>query len=199
VVLYVGTVHILLKYSIFQASSPTRHTTELGRLMKQKFPSAVAVVMYTEGGPDHNCKHTSIRLGRLSLFLELDLDTMVVMHTAPTQSLGNPVERVMSVLNLCLQGVALAREEMCDVYEKQLIKCNGMSSVRRAAEAYEVTSVKQASITEELHPQLKEQQLLLQEEELQDFLLHENHMLEEEELLRHICTTRSAMMMMSWL
>ncbi len=116
--LYVGTVHVFLKDSILQASSPTRHTTELGRLIKKMFPNVVAVVMYSDGGPDHNYKHTSVRLGLLALFLELDLDTVVVMRTAPTQSWGNPEERVMSVLNLGLQGVALARDEMTEVCEK---------------------------------------------------------------------------------
>jgi hypothetical protein len=83
--------------------------------MKKMFPNVVAVVMYTDGEPDHNCKHISVRLGLLALFLELNLDTMVVMRTAPTQSWGNPVERVMHVLNLGLQGVALARDEMTEV------------------------------------------------------------------------------------
>jgi len=113
-----GIVHVFLKDSIFEASCPTRHTTKLGRLMKELYPSAVAVIMYTDGGPDHNCKHMSVRLGLLALFLELDLDTMVLMRTAPTQSWGNPVERVMPVLNLGLQGVALAKKEMAEMYEK---------------------------------------------------------------------------------
>jgi hypothetical protein len=51
VFMYVGTVHVFLKDSIFEASSPTRHTAELGILMKKMSPSAVAVVMYTDGGP----------------------------------------------------------------------------------------------------------------------------------------------------
>ena len=100
--LYSWSVHEFLKDSIFEASSPTRHTAELTRLLNKVFPNTSPVVMYTDGGPDHNCKHTSVRLGTLALFLELDLDTMVVMRTAPTQSWGNPVERVMSVLNLGL-------------------------------------------------------------------------------------------------
>ena len=55
--------------------------------------------------------------GLLALFLELVLDTMVVMRTAPTHSWANPVERVMSVLNLGLQGVALSREVMDEEFE----------------------------------------------------------------------------------
>jgi hypothetical protein len=107
-------VHVFLKDSIFEASCPPRHTAELGRLLKGKYSNALAVIMYTDGGSDHNCKHTSVRLGLLALFWELDLDTMVVMCTASTQSWGNPVERVLSVLNLGLQGVALARDELED-------------------------------------------------------------------------------------
>ncbi len=64
----------------------------------------------------------------------------MVMHTAPTQSWGNPVERVMSLLNLGLQGVALARDELEDeVYEIDFKKCNGMVALRNAAKAYEMS------------------------------------------------------------
>ena len=48
---------------------------ELGRLMKKFYPDAVAVILYTDGGPDHNWKHVSVKLGLLALFMELDLDT----------------------------------------------------------------------------------------------------------------------------
>ena len=78
---YEGIVHIFLKYSIFQTSSPTRHTVEIGKLIKQIFPYAVAIILFTDDGQDHNCKHTSVRLGLLALFRELDLETVVVMRT----------------------------------------------------------------------------------------------------------------------
>ena len=129
----VGNVHVILKDSIFEASSPTRHTAELGMLIKKLYPSAAALIVFTDGGPDHNNKHMSVRLGLLALFLELDIDTMLVMRTAPTQSWANPVERVMSVLNLGLQGVALAREEMDEQYEKEFKKCNGMNVVNNVS------------------------------------------------------------------
>jgi hypothetical protein len=102
ILLCVGNIHILFKDSIFEASSPTMHTPKLGRLMKKMYPTAVAVILYTDDGIAHTCKHTSVRLGLLALFLELDLDTMVVMRMAPTHSLGNLVDMVMSVLNLGL-------------------------------------------------------------------------------------------------
>ena len=73
---------MFVKDSIFEASSPTRHTTELAKLLKTLFPNTIAFVVYTDGETGHNCKHMSVRLCLLALFLELGLDNMVVMHTA---------------------------------------------------------------------------------------------------------------------
>ncbi len=115
-----------LKDSMFEAWSPTRHTAELGLIMKKMFTNATSPFVYTDSGPDHNNKHQSVRLGLVSMFMELDFDTMVVLRTAPTQSWGNPIERVMCVLNLGLQGVAIARDELIgDKFEKVFKKYNG--------------------------------------------------------------------------
>ena len=48
------------------------------------YTNAAIMIICTDGGMDHNNKHTSVRLGLLALFLDLDLDTMVVMRSAPT-------------------------------------------------------------------------------------------------------------------
>jgi len=84
----------------------------------------------------------------------------------------------MFVLNLSLQGVALARDEMAEVYKKEFKKCDSVSSVKKVAKEYEVTLVERIEVTEEQHPQEEEQQELLQEEELQQFFLLENRMIE---------------------
>ncbi len=101
------------------------------------YPQAVGLILFTDGCPYHDNKHTSVRLDLLALFFELDLDTMVVMRILPTQSWASLVEKVMSVLNLGLQGIALARCEMKnDEHEKVFKECNGMSSTRKSAEAF---------------------------------------------------------------
>jgi len=190
--LHIGTVHVSLKDSIFEASSPTRHTTELGRRMKKMFPNAVAVVMYTDGEPHHNCKHMSVRLGLLALFLELDLDTMVAMRTTPTDRWGNPIERVMSVLNLGLQDVALARDEMDnDLYEKYSKKCNGMSVARKIAEAYEGVVVDDTTVVEK---NLEGCVAMIDQQntEADDNWLHmQQQLLEEEEKLSMLVHTKT--------
>jgi hypothetical protein len=119
-------------------------------VLKKEYPNAVAMIIYTDGGLDHNNKHTSVRIGLLALFLELDLDTMVVMRTAPTQSWANPVERGMSVLNLGLQGVALSRREMNEDNEKIFKKCKGVKAVRQAACDFEQPHPPTTSV-EEVH------------------------------------------------
>ena len=53
----------------------------------------------------------AVQLAYLCLALELELDMLVLWRTAPGQSYVNPVVRVMSNLNLAIQGLALAREE----------------------------------------------------------------------------------------
>ena len=78
---------------------------------------------------------------------------MVVMRTAPTQSWGNPVERIMSVLSFGLQGVALARKEMPEIYEKGFKKCNSMNAVRKAATGYETKTVELSPDPEEVEQQ----------------------------------------------
>ncbi len=95
------------------------------------------MIIYTEGGPDYINKRTSVRLDLLALFLDLDLDKMVVMRIAPVQSWASPVKKVMSVLNLSLKGVTLARCEMENDYEDIFKKCKGMKAVRNVADEYE--------------------------------------------------------------
>ena len=57
---------------------------------------------------------------------------LVLLRTARGQSYVNPVERVMSVQNLAIQGLALAREECEADTEAALKTANGIKAVRQA-------------------------------------------------------------------
>ena len=63
--------------------------------------------------------------------LKMDLHYLCAGRTAPYHSL---VERVMSVLNLGLQCVGLAREKMPEEFEKEVAKCNSLNELRKIAE-----------------------------------------------------------------
>jgi hypothetical protein len=102
-------------------------------VLENKNSETSTLLMFTDGGPYHNCKHLSVQTALLALFLLGGMDTMVVLRTAPQQSWTNPAERIMSILNIGLQGCSLARTAMDEKFEVTMRKCNGMGAIRRAA------------------------------------------------------------------
>jgi hypothetical protein len=64
-----------------------------------------------------------LQIGWICYALENDLDLLIVIRTAPNNSWCNYVERVMSALNLALQGVGVARPLLEAVYEQLLSAC----------------------------------------------------------------------------
>ena len=107
---YRGDVRVCLKDAVFQQSSQFRHAAELSQLLKRRSEVPPILLLYTDGGPDHRLTYYSVKCALICLFIDLDLDFLVAARTAPGHSWINPVERVMSILNLALQNVAIARE-----------------------------------------------------------------------------------------
>ena len=123
---YRGKVVVHLKDGVFCSLSALRHSWELHHILNSvlQTPSTSEddsessstplippiVAVYTDGGPDHNPCHGSVQLALICLFLKLKLDMLIAMQTAPGNTFVNPVERIMSILNLGLQGVALERK-----------------------------------------------------------------------------------------
>ena len=58
---------------------------------------------------DHCLTYLSV-----ALFIKLDLDVLIAGRTAPSHSRDNPIERVMSILNIGLQSVGVTRAEVGD-------------------------------------------------------------------------------------
>ena len=86
--------------------------------------------MYSDGGPDHRLTYVSVQVSLIALFLKLDLDFLCAARTAPAHSWRNPVERVMSTLNLGLQCVGLMREKMDEEFETEAAKCKSLRDLR---------------------------------------------------------------------
>ena len=70
------------------------------------------VLLYTDGGPDHRLTYGSVQVFLLCLFIRFNLDLLIAVRTAPGNSWTNLAKRVMPVLNLALQNVALERSKM---------------------------------------------------------------------------------------
>jgi len=62
---------------------------------------------------------------------------LIAMRTAPHHSWTNPAERIMSILNLGLQGVALVRDAMSLESETAFAKLDTLDEIRNAAKANE--------------------------------------------------------------
>ena len=105
---YTGKVRIGLKDPIFQSSSPLRHATELYHIFfEEELSNKPVLCLYTDGGPDHCCTYTRVQLSYICLFIALDLDYFIAVRTPPQHSWKNPVEHIMSILNLGLQSIGL--------------------------------------------------------------------------------------------
>lgn len=131
---YRGKVYVGVKDAIFEPSSPIRHATELYSILKslEENPKPILLI-YSDGGPDHNLTFLSIQISYICLFLQLDLDMLSAVRTPPYHSWKNPVERIMSIINIALQSVGLMRQSMPQNLENLMKANNSMKSIREAA------------------------------------------------------------------
>ena len=123
---YQVQVMVGFKDAAFEALSPIRHATELSHVLSRN--DELRKPVYSDGGPDHRLTYASVQLSLIAVFKRLDLDFLCAARTAPAHSWRNPVERVMSTLNLGLQCVGLMREKGDDEFEAEAKKCTSLAS-----------------------------------------------------------------------
>ena len=91
----------MLKEGAFEPSSPAYHSAELATIIEGNAPLSIQMVVQL----------VSVKLSLVALFFKLNLDYICAVRTTSYHSYCNPVERIMSILNLGLQAIALAREK----------------------------------------------------------------------------------------
>ncbi len=139
---YRGDVVITLKDAAFEPSSPMRHSAELVQTLRSDLKPIL--FLYSDGGPDHRVTYINVQIALIALFRRLDLDYLCAARTAPCHSWRNPVERVMSTLNLGMQCVGLMRGKGSKEFEQEVKKCNSLASLRSAAAKH--SNVKEESL-----------------------------------------------------
>jgi hypothetical protein len=92
--------------------------------------------LFSDGGPDHHLTYLSVQLSLIALFLKLDLDVLIARKTAPSHSWANPVERVMSIINLGLQSVGVMRAKGSENLERALEKCSSLKKIHMECASY---------------------------------------------------------------
>ena len=91
------------------------------------------LMLYTDGGPDHRNTFLRVQLTMIAMFVILNLDYLVAIRTPPGHSWKNPVEWIMSILNLGMQCVGLMRQEMSNEMENLINGCNSMEDIQEKA------------------------------------------------------------------
>lgn len=132
---YRGEVFVGLKDSVFQASSSFRTVLETIHTLKNtpgKLAQVKNIFMITNGGPENRVNFDSVKIPLLLMFKELELDMFVAIWTAPGHSYVNPVERIMSILNIGFQNIALERAS--SESNETIKKCKNLEDLRKHPE-----------------------------------------------------------------
>ena len=95
---------------------------------QESVPSVL--IKFTDGGTDQRNTLEKVRCATICLFREMDFDMVILGRCAPGHSYINSAERIMSILNIGLQNVALQREASSDENEAHFRKCNSMAELR---------------------------------------------------------------------
>ena len=129
-----GQIFVTLRDAIFDPSEVFDHCAQLIDTLRRAGLTPTVLVLQTDGGPDHSLKRVLVKLALVAMFIDLDLDHLVVLRCAPNGSAMNKVERSMSVLNLPLAHVSLKRGDMPEWAEEAVKNCNSMAIVRTVAD-----------------------------------------------------------------
>lgn len=104
--------------------------TKLCSTISEQGGSVPPVLMkFTDGGTDQRNTLESVKCANICIFKEFNLDLLIHLRCAPGQSWINPAERIMSILNLCLQNVSLQREKGPESTEAILKQCGSMADI----------------------------------------------------------------------
>ena len=128
---YRGSVFVGYKDAVYEPSSAIRHMTELFSIVQGSEYKPI-LFLYTDGGPDHRLTYLSVQLSYIALFRRMNLDLLIVGRTAPCHSWKNPVECIMSIVNLGLQCVGVMRKEGSEVFERAIKYASNLKQLREA-------------------------------------------------------------------
>ncbi len=93
--------------------------------------------LYTDSDPDHHTIFSSVQISLICLFLCEDFDMLIAMYTTSYHSWTNSAKRIISVLNLRLQGVALVRDTMSSKSKITFAKLDTLEEIRTTAKKNE--------------------------------------------------------------
>ena len=125
-----GDVAYCLHDNITAQSSPRFHFLNLKDYIEkvQKSPKIGLLLIFSDGGHDHNPSFPTVRFYDLILFLMLQPDAFSHLRCAGGQSAVNPVEITMAVVNIALNGHSNRRFELFTPHFESFFR--GVSSIK---------------------------------------------------------------------
>jgi hypothetical protein len=145
---YGGQVYVDLRDSVFEASEPYLHAANLVQLLRKEaekerpeygwgavMPGSMPDYLWMsfDGGADRNNKHLKVKLSLIAVMFIVKLKKLSGQRGAPYQSYTLTGERPMSLLQIGLNGVSLARGKMDEPFEKMIAGCHSMGDIRYVA------------------------------------------------------------------
>ena len=131
-----GTRYVTTKEKVFETSDCYHHSIELINILRSHYSvdnitnDKEILLLFRDGGGDHNFTHISTQISLIWLFLQVDVDMMIALRCCPIQSWMNPAKRVMLLLNLALQNWALEKDVLPVALETRLRKVSNMNQLR---------------------------------------------------------------------
>lgn len=103
-----GQVYVTLKNNIFEPSEANKTLAEIKECLTDCEPN---VWLHSDGGGEHHVGHPSVIAAAICMFRRMHtrVDRLIKTRGCPYHSYMHEVERVMSILNLALYGVAMER------------------------------------------------------------------------------------------
>ena len=109
---YNGQTTVILKNNIFEGSNAFGAMAEILLNYSDGLAEEPIFLLHTDGGGEHNLSFPSVQAAAAAFVLKARPDHAVFTNSAPYHSFLNEPERVMSILNLALYGVALERPKI---------------------------------------------------------------------------------------
>jgi hypothetical protein len=137
---YSGQVRVRLKNNIFEASNAFRAMAELLLNYAVELWDQPIFYLHTDGGGEHNLSFPSVQAAIVAFVLKAKPDRGVWGNSCPYHSFGNEPERIMSILNLGIYGVAVARpkidKEKIRGEESRYTRTKTISELRSTTKAF---------------------------------------------------------------
>lgn len=107
-------VYVTIKDNLFEASEAKKNLAEIALLLWWEGVNP-NVWIHADGVGDHHVGHPSVIASTINMYLKMNgiVDRLVKTRGCPCHSYLHEVERVMSILNLALYGVAMERPIIC--------------------------------------------------------------------------------------